>query len=341
MNTFYQDIFEQPQALQHLLEYYLQGEGTEGLAAISNDGSPIFTGMGASFHAAWVTALYLHSLGHTALHLEASDLLNYSVAICNNNIQLVYISQSGASAEVAPILNNLLSSVRLVAITNEAHSPLARRAQLTLPLLVESEVGVASKTYLNSLAILWLLARRWGGVWNGREFDLLARVVDEIQQLLEQAGDIAACWLDAIGQVETLLFVGHGPHAATARQAAMMLGEWAKFAAPSASVGAFRHGFIESAGPEMGVVLFAAPGRTQQSSLTLAAELQEYGVRVLVVESGHTRSISAPSRQKSLSDEFLSPLLDIIPAQLFAEALRQQRGISPEFRYIAKVVTQL
>ena len=31
--------------------------------------------------AAWVMALYMHSLGHAALHLEASDLLNYSAAI--------------------------------------------------------------------------------------------------------------------------------------------------------------------------------------------------------------------------------------------------------------------
>ena len=120
-----------------------------------------------------------------------------------------------------------------------------------------------------------------------------------------------------------------------------MLGEWAKFAALSASVGAFRHGFIESAGPGMGVVLFAAPGRTQQSTLTLAAELEGYGVRVLVVENGQTRRLSEPARPQLLSDEFLSPLLDIIPVQLFTDALRQQRGISPEFRYIAKVVTQL
>ena len=50
MNTFYQDIFQQPQTLQSLLDYYRQGEGATRLAATPTKGPPLFTGMGASFH---------------------------------------------------------------------------------------------------------------------------------------------------------------------------------------------------------------------------------------------------------------------------------------------------
>lgn len=341
MNEFYQDIFQQPQALQQLVEYYHHGEGQTRLVSVPAVVRPILTGMGASFHAVWAMSHYLHNRGIAALPLEATDLLHYGSALCDSNTPLVYVSQSGASAEVDPILNNLPANTRLVAVTNNLHSSLAQRGQPVLPLLVQAEAGVASKTYLNTLAILWLLARRWGGEWNGQEFDILATIINEIDQLLQQAHAIITCWKDTFEQTDRLLFIGHGPHAATARQVAMMMSEWAKASVQSAGIGAYRHGFIESAGPGMGVVLFTAPGPSLPSTLTLAAELQEYGARVLVIENGQSRNISDPSPQNLLPDEFLSSLLNIIPAQLYTDALRQQRGISPGFRYISKIVTQL
>ncbi len=149
----------------------------------------------------------------------------------------------------------LPASLRLVAFTNDPQSLLAQRAQHTLPLLVEAEAAVTTKTYLNSLAVvLWLLARRCGGAWNGWEFKMLATTVAEIHQLLEQAGTIAARWLDTAGHYGNTALCRSRPHGATARQATMIVSEWAKFSAPGASAGAFRHGFIESAGDGRGAV---------------------------------------------------------------------------------------
>jgi hypothetical protein len=34
-------------------------------------------------------------------------------------------------------------------------------------------------------------------------------------------------------------------------------------------------------------------------------------------------------------------MLDVIPAQIFAEALARKLGVGPGFRYIGKVVTRL
>src|SRR5258706_282108 len=68
-----------------------------------------------------------------------------------------YISQSGASAEVAPVLDGLSPAARVTALTNDAGSPLARRAQAVLPLLAGDEQTVATKTFANSVAALWLL----------------------------------------------------------------------------------------------------------------------------------------------------------------------------------------
>jgi len=133
--------------------------------------------------------------------------------------------------------------------------------------------------------------------------------------LLARDTAIAAQWLGALGDAERLIFVGHGPRAVTARHCAMMAAEWAKRAVLALSVGAFRHGFVE----------IVRPG---------------YGGRVLVVAQGETYTAANVPRADG-EEQWLSPLLDVIPAQLFVHALAAASGVPPGFRRISKVTTQL
>jgi glucosamine--fructose-6-phosphate aminotransferase (isomerizing) len=339
VNRLYQDIAQQPRAIRDLIAFYTADIGAAQLASLPSRGPLLLTGMGASFHAAQAIIPSFTSLNIPAVAIEATELLYYNRALLHEHAALVFVSQSGASAEVAAILAELPAEHTLLAVTNDTQSLLARHAQVVLPIVAGVESGVATKTYLNSLAVLWLLARRWGA-WSGDELQTLSRIADAIELLLTDATQIAARWLEALGDARQIIFVGHGPHAATARQSAMILAERARVAALGTSAGAFRHGPIEIAQPGVGVVVFAAPGRSSDSARALAAELQEYGARTLLVENGRTRRLDEPAEPARV-DEFLSPLLDVIPAQLFADALATRFGIAPEFRYISKVTTRL
>jgi glucosamine--fructose-6-phosphate aminotransferase (isomerizing) len=334
------DIAQQPQALRDLIVFYDQGAGAARLAQLPAGTTPVITGMGASFHAAQAIVPYFHSLGLPAVAVESIDLLNYSQALLPGH-SLIFISQSGTSAEIPAILAHLPADASVLAVTNNPESVLGQRAQVVLPTLAGTEAGVATKTYINSVAALWLLARSLGGVLDGSEGQTLGKVADASERLLAASDAIAAHWLGELDSAETLVFVGHGPHIASARQAALMLAERARVAAIGMGVGAFRHGPIEIAQAGTGAVIFAPPGRTSESAVTLATDLQGYGARVLIVEHGNTRSLDEPASSVAGIDEFLSPLLDVIPAQLFADALARRRGVGPGFRYIGKVVTRL
>jgi fructoselysine-6-P-deglycase FrlB-like protein len=139
---------------------------------------------------------------------------------------------------------------------------------------------------------------------------------------------------------QPLLFTGHGPHAATARQAAMMMSEWSKLPALNAGIGAFRHGFIETIRPGYGVVVFTSPGLTQPSACKLASELSSYGANVLRIENGRVLKADAAGEESKI-DEFLTPILDIIPVQIYTESLAIALGLAPGFNYISKVVRSL
>lgn len=285
--------------------------------------------------------MHLLRLGVAAHALEAADLLNYAHPILTGESQLVFVSQSGSSGEIAPITSALPDGAVLLAVTNDPQSLLARRAHAVLPLFAGEEDTVATKTYLNSLATLWLLARHWGGILDGSEGEQLTRVADDCAELLDHAHESLEQWLDTLSACKTLLFVGHGPHAATAQQAAQTVSEWAKVPAHGNSIGAYRHGRIEAAGPELGAVIFAGRGPARVSAVALAAELRAYGASVLLIEDGRVLGESDSRAPASPVDEFLMPILDIIPVQLFAEGLARHLGVAPGFQHIAKVVTRL
>ena len=335
------DIAQQPAALRAVIEFYQSSAGIACLAAAPIDRAPLLTGMGASYHAALAIVPYFHSLGIPAIAVEATDLLFYNQVLLQDGRPLIFISQSGASAEVATIAELLPARTVLLAVTNDAESVLAQRAQLVLPTLAGKESGVATKTYLNCLVVLWLLARRWGGALPDNEAALLEQVVAASERLVADYDAIAARWLDVLGESAHLVFVGHGPHISTARQAAMMLAERARVAAIGMGVGAFRHGPIEIAQPDLGAVIFASPGRSSASAIALAGDLAGYGARVLLVEHGRARSLDEAPAAAGGIDEFLAPLLDVIPAQIFADALARKLAVGPGFRYIGKVVTRL
>ncbi|HEX2998925.1 MAG TPA: SIS domain-containing protein [Armatimonadota bacterium] len=336
MVTLIDELYQQPQSLRSLVQSLDQGllDQLEKMGPAS--GTPVlFTGMGASFHAGWIAALHLLHLGKAAFSLEAADLLYYGFPPLDD---WVYISQSGESGEAPELLQKLPENVRLIALTNDPGSSLARAARLVLPIFAGEETLLASKTYLNSLAWLWLLARCWGGAWSGDELDQLLHTADRVENLLSRGRSLVDPLLDRFDPDRGLVFLGHGPHAATAREAAMTLAEWSKLPALSYSMAAFRHGFIETVRPGMGVVIFSPPGPSQPSGLDLAAELANYGARVWLVQHGVLYPFTSATPPVEPIDEFLAPLLDILPFQLYAQRIAELRSIKPGFRYIRKVV---
>ena len=340
MVTLYEELAGQPQALRNMAAHYREHASSLDFPPFQSGNPWVLTGMGASYHAAWIGSLAFGSFGLPVQAIETVDLIHYA-RLPHSTSWTVYVSQSGSSAEVTPFTEQNPVMGRLAALTNHADSALARQAAWVLPMLAGEETLIASKTYLNSLAILWMLAHRTAGAWDGQEIDQLSEIADRAEAIFASAADLRARFLDFYDPAFPLLFLGHGPHAATARQAAMGMSEWAKVPALSAGLGAFRHGFIESVHPGMRVVVIAPPGKTHPLAMAMAKELAEYGAKILLIENGQLRGLEEHIPPAPDVDEFLSPLLDILPVQIAADGLARSSGNEPGFRFISKVVRQL
>jgi len=80
---------------------------------------------------------------------------------------------------------------------------------------------------------------------------------------------------------------------------------------------------------------------TDSSTELLAGELRSYGANVLMIVEGQTATTRRQDDAPREFDEMLGSLLDVIPAQLFAETLARHLQITYGFRHIGKVVKRL
>ncbi len=339
MNVFQTEILQQGEALRANAALHGDGRTRVALSGLAVPKRVLLTGMGASFHAAIWGSHLLQRHGIWAVAAESSELLYYSGRLLQDVDCIVVVSQSGSSAEIAPLLDMAPYGVTVIGITNRPDSPLGARADRVLSLEAGEERVVATKTYLNTLACLWFLASHWSSRSPSEATAQIVRLAAEVEGALSRYDELADEWSDAFGTCDDMLFIGHGPHLATARQSAMMIGEWLKQLAVGTSAGAFRHGLIEIAAPGVAVVLYGASGSAGASIERLSNELLSCGATVLCIAEGALRKGFVKS--KCRFDEMWSPLLDVVPAQIFVEAKARQLKVAPVFRNMGKVVLEL
>ena len=71
---------------------------------------------------------------------------------------LVAVSQSGQTIEVRKIVSEVRGKMKVIGVTNEPTSWLAENSDVVLPMVAGEETGSTSKTYVNTLAVLSMLA---------------------------------------------------------------------------------------------------------------------------------------------------------------------------------------
>ena len=133
----------------------------------------IFSGMGSSHFCAVGAGIFLKQHGIDNQVISTGELLYYEKEILNKKTLLILISQSGESAEIVNLLEQLSEEVTIIAITNETESTLASKGELVLPLNVGEEESVSTRTYMASICDSMLMA---SAIAEGNAFGMMQRI---------------------------------------------------------------------------------------------------------------------------------------------------------------------
>jgi len=256
----------------------------------------------------------------------------YGADIDYRETLVVALSQSGESTDTNLVLERARHRGALsVGITNERGSTLARLAEHVLLVRAGAEKSVAAtKTYTGQLLLLYLLASVLGGSLRTSD---LERLPGAVASALRLESEIAAL-SERYRFMRQTVVVGRGLNYANAFEFSLKLMETCYVVAERFSSADLLHGPIALVEQGFPVFAFAPPDATWPSIGEALGKLKQVGAEIVAIaDSGNrqvaacaTRVIRLPRRLK----EALTPVPYIVPAQLFAAYLAEQKGLDPD-----------
>jgi glucosamine--fructose-6-phosphate aminotransferase (isomerizing) len=336
------EIFEQPERLAHLLQ--AQQDTVEKIVAAIHKADiryVFLAARGTSDNAGRYANYLWGALNKLPLALATPSLFTYYNQPPKLDEALVVgISQSGQSPDIVSVLEEgHLQGCLTLAITNEPDSPLARVADLVLDIQAGEEKAIAAtKTYTNELmAIAMISAALSGSKTHKRE---LEKVFGWAERVLKQDEPIARL-AERYRYMRQCVVLGRGFNYCTAFEWALKLKELTYTVAEPYSSADFQHGPIAMVEGGFPILAISPRGKVQDSMLEMLGRLRGDHRAELVVISDDKRALSLAQSPIQLPDgmpEWLTPIIGIIPAQLFSYDLTKAKDLDPEKpRTIGKV----
>jgi glutamine---fructose-6-phosphate transaminase (isomerizing) len=329
------EILEQPGVLRGWLETQMQVVSGIAEVILSRDVQYIFLAARGSSDHAGVYAQYLFGArNRLAVALATPSLFTmYPQPPRLHNSLVIGISQSGQSPDIVSVIaEGRRQGAITLALTNNPASPLALAAELTLGVHAGPERAVAAtKTYTAQLLALAALSVALAG---NKEADLakLAGVPGAVQSALElesEAERIAGRY----ALMEHCVVLGRGYNYATAQEWALKLKELAYVFTDVYSTADFRHGPIAIVEPGFPVLAVAPEGAVLGNQLALFSRLRDDYQAQLIVISDSDQALSLGDEKLRLPPgltEWLTPIVSIVPAQLFCYHLTRAKGYDTE-----------
>lgn len=340
--TLHSEIFEQPGILSSLLDDQKQAVLDIAKAIRVRDVQYAFLAARGTSDNAGRYANYLWGAhNRLPMALATPSLFTYYQSPPNlQNALVVGVSQSGQSPDIVSVLEEgRRQGCLTLAITNKADSPLAKTADFILDIQAGAEKAVAAtKTYtaeLIAIAMLSAALKDHEELW-----EQLASVPEWARYVLELDEPIARM-TQRYRYMNQCVVLGRGFNYATAHEWALKLKELTYIIAEPYSSADFQHGPIAMIEGGFPVLAIAPKGKVHSSMKDMLTRLRRDKDAELVVISDDSDSLAlaqSPIQLPPRIPEWLTPIVSIIPAQLFACHLTQVKGYDTEKpRNITKV----
>jgi len=361
------EIYEQPEALNRTLALYLDGaalrrDTAERLVGWANPaGEVLIAASGSSRHSGLAAEVLLEDLCGLAVDVEYSSEYSCRVATDLRRPAVIVISQSGETSDTLAALREVhRRGDRTLAITNAAHSTMAREADVSMPLAAGVEKAIpATKSFTCQLAVLYLLAlyeAQRTGRMNAAE---LAVSIERLRALPGAIGEQLEGWREQMadlarkyGTANTFLFLGRGIHYAIAREGALKLKEASYVHAEGYPTGELKHGPNALVSDRVPLVVLATVDRALESSvlryektLQLLDEMKAQGARVIAIANtgdAQVAGLVSDCVEVEPANEYLLPIVEVVPLQLFAYFMALEHGVDVDRpRNLSKAVVEL
>jgi glucosamine--fructose-6-phosphate aminotransferase (isomerizing) len=352
------EIFEQPESLLNTMRGRLDEDNATAVfgglnlsaAELRSCKRLLLTACGTSWHAALVGEYLIEELARLPVEVEYASELRYRNPPLDAKTLLFAITQSGETADTLAALREIKRKGHpTLAICNVIGSSIAQAADGGVYLHAGPEIGVAStKAYTSQCLVLAMLALHFGRLHH-LSYDAGRRLIDAMQELPDkvraalETNDAVRCIAGKYCHAENFLYLGRQYNFPTALEGALKLKEISYIHAEGYPAAEMKHGPIALVDRETPSVFIMPQGYIYDKVLSNLEEIKARGGPVIaIVGEGDTLAAELADQviEVPVVDDFLQPIVSIIPLQLLAYHIAVLRGCDVDKpRNLAKSVT--
>jgi glucosamine--fructose-6-phosphate aminotransferase (isomerizing) len=310
---------------------------------------------GTSYHAGLIAKYAIEQWARIPVEVVTAGEFRYSDPIVGPETLCIAVTQSGETADTLVSVRQARErGAPVIAVTNVVASAITRLADAILYLQAGPEICVvATKTFVSTVTVLYLL-----GLYLARQRERAsAEQIGEVLAALECIPAQMQCILDAAASADdvinplaklmsrssSIMFIGRGVGFPTALEGALKLKEISYIHAEGFPASELKHGSIALLDPDTPLVAVATASHVYEKVVSNIQEVRARDARVIVVATEGDEAIRQHADDVlyiPATLEVLSPLLTIIPLQLFAYHAAVARGCNVDQpRNLAKSVT--
>ncbi|HET8853897.1 MAG TPA: glutamine--fructose-6-phosphate transaminase (isomerizing), partial [Ktedonobacteraceae bacterium] len=310
---------------------------------------------GTSYHAGLIAKYVIEQWARVPVEVVTAGEFRYSSPIVGPETLCLAITQSGETADTLVSIRQAREhGAPVIAVTNVVASAITRLADAVLYLQAGPEICVvATKTFVSTVTALYLLglylAQRRSRLTSEEIGEILAAlecIPDQIQRILDKAAgpdDVIAPLARRMSCTSSIMFIGRGVGFPTALEGALKLKEISYIHAEGFPASELKHGSIALLDPDTPLVAVATASHVYEKVVSNIQEVRARDARVLAVATEGDEVIRQHADDVLYVPETLealSPLLAVVPLQLFAYHTAVARGCNVDQpRNLAKSVT--
>ncbi|MEE0741672.1 MAG: glutamine--fructose-6-phosphate transaminase (isomerizing) [Emergencia sp.] len=352
------EIHEQPKAIKETLTRRLDDRGKiklDGISLTLDDlqrfNKIYIVACGTAYHAGLVGKYAIEKMARIPVEVDVASEFRYRDPFVDENTLFIAISQSGETLDTLAALREAKSKgARILSVVNVVGSSVARESDDVFYTWAGPEIAVAStKAYTTQLVCMYLIALYMGDLkgtiskeYYAQILNELMAIPDKVQKIIEKSSEIEnlAKFLYNRNQV---FFIGRGMDSAVAYEGSLKLKEVSYINSFAIAAGELKHGTIALMEPETIVIALVTQDFLFDKMYSNVVEIKARLAHVVSIAKEGDARIEEESTEvfyiPQCADE-VSPLLSVIPLQLFAYYVAKERGEDIDKpRNLAKSVT--
>lgn len=340
------EIYEIPASVERTFNSIINLENSELLDAIINCDKITIIGCGTAYHAGLIGKFYLTNILNKKVEVQLASEFRYNKQIFSKNEIVFGISQSGETADtIAGLKLAKENNLKTIVLTNVKNSSITEIADFKLYTEAGTEIGVAATKSFNSQVTAMLALVTKVQIYLDETSVFAKNLLNKfkcIKNLIEEEikKDDNINLYKTFFHKQKFFFIGRDVDSTLSLEGALKLKEIAYVHAEGYAAGELKHGTLSLLDENSLLIGIITQKKILEKTLNAVHEAKARGAKILLISQFDLTSQADSFIQLLGDDEFISPILAVIPMQIFAYYMSLNKGYDPDKpRNLAKSVT--